>query len=317
MLGKGIGESILVCLRPGDWVIVDSFRTPGSGNPAAIDYLNGRGVRPETDVAAVILSHLHADHSDGIDDLLVRCPRATFSMPAAVPEEHWNRVLERLLSEEPPRSDKLQEIANAFRLAMDTGRFRPMAVDSFVNTEPPELSALAPLAAAQLAAHKATAPAAAAAARAFSARTTRRLCFGSGRAPRRLSLALTWIAMKPLAGVPSSRSMRERLGLLSPQRLVKVPHHGSGHAHEPAVYATWTDGSLAVLTPNRSSRLPTATVVNELKDLCAGVWQAGPRAGLALKDLSVRASAEVVAIEFLGSRRTGQWTVNNAYSHRL
>ena len=167
MLGKGIGESILVCLRPGDWVIVDSFRTPGSGNPAAIDYLNGRGVRPETDVAAVILSHLHVDHSDGIDDLLVRCPRAMFSMPAAVPEEHWNRVLERLLSEEPPRSDKLQEIANAFRLAMDTGRFRPMAVDSFVNTEPPELSALAPLAAAQLAAHKATAPAAAAAARAI------------------------------------------------------------------------------------------------------------------------------------------------------
>ena len=52
------------------------------------------------------------------------------------------------------RSDKLQEDPRyAFRLAFDTGRFRPMGVDSYVNTADPELSALSPIAAAQLAAH--------------------------------------------------------------------------------------------------------------------------------------------------------------------
>lgn len=316
VLGKGIGESVLVSLRLGEWVIVDSFRTPGGG-PAALDYLIGRGVVPEREVAAVILSHLHADHSEGIDEVLLRCPRATFSMPAAVPDQHWNQLLERLIAEEPPRADRLQEVANAFRLANDSGRFRPMGVDSYVNTAQPELSAIAPLPAAQLAAHEATAPAAADAARAVLKEnyTSIVLWLKAGEASALLGAdmdchdTLGWRALLELH--------RETPRVAQPARLVKVPHHGSDNAHEDALYTTWTDGCLAALTPNRRSHLPKDPAVARLKALCSGVWVAGPTDGTPLRDTSVTSSAYVVAIEFTGSRATGQWSVANPDANRL
>lgn len=316
VLGKGIGESVLVSLRPREWVIVDSFRTPGGG-PAALDYLSRRGVPPESGVAAVILSHLHADHSEGIDEVVLRCPRATFSMPAAVPDHHWNRLLERLMAQEPPRADRLQEVANAFRIANDSGRFRPMGVDTYVNTAQPELSAIAPLPAAQLAANEATAPAAADAARAVLKEnyTSIVLWLKAGKANALLGAdmdchdTLGWGAVLALH--------RETPRVEEPAGLVKVPHHGSDNAHEEALYTTWADGCLAVLTPNRRSHLPKDPAVTRLKNLCSGVWRAGPADGPALRDASVKSSASVIAIEFTGSRATGEWRAANPDANRL
>lgn len=312
VLGKGVGESILIRLHADEWVIIDSFRSRG-GRPAALEYLTERGVDPSQEVTAIVLTHLHADHSDGVDDLLLECSKATFSMPAAVPDQHWDRLLAQLVATEPPRSGKLQQIANAFRLAFDTGRFRPVGVDTYLNTTATEVSALAPLPAAQLAAHDATAPAAANAARAVLREnyTSIVLWLQAGSATALLAAdmdchsVLGWRAMLELHR--NTARLTHRAGL------VKVPHHGSAHAHEPAVYEMWTLDGVAVLTPNRCNRLPDTGTVESLKQLCGrGVWHAGPQGNPLLRDVAVGTFADAVVIEVTGSRATGEWTVSPA-----
>jgi beta-lactamase superfamily II metal-dependent hydrolase len=317
VLGKGVGESILVRLHDDDWVIIDSFRSPHDGRPVALEYLDQRGVVPGRDVSAVVLTHLHSDHSEGIDDLYLECSRATFSMPAAVPDVHWDGLLQRLLADEAPRSDKLQEIANAFRLAFDTGRFRPMGVDSYVNTAAPELSALSPLAAAQLAAHAATAPGAAAAARAVLKEnyTSIVLWLRAGAATALLGADMDRHGTLGWQALLDEHDQTPRLAVRA--QLVKVPHHGSSHAHEEAIYARWTQGSVAVLTPNRNSRLPRDTTVEGLQNCCVGVWHAGPQNHPTLTDVATQSTAETVAVEIVGSRSTGEWVVTDAAANRL
>jgi beta-lactamase superfamily II metal-dependent hydrolase len=317
VLGKGVGESILIRLHDDDWVIVDSFRSPHDGRPVALEYFNQHGVDPARDVSAVVLTHLHSDHSEGIDELFRECSRATFSMPAAVPDAHWDGLLARLMEDEPPRSDKLQEIANAFRLAFDTGRFRPMGIDSYVNTKDPELSALAPLAAGQLAAHEATAPGAPAAARAVLKEnyTSIVLWLQAGAATALFGADMDCHGTLGWKALLHEHENTPRLA--TPAKLVKVPHHGSSHAHEEAMYARLTNGSVAVLTPNRNSKLPRETTVDSLRGVCVGVWHAGPQNNPVLRDLGVQSTAETIAIEIVGLRSTGKWMVTDPGAHRL
>jgi beta-lactamase superfamily II metal-dependent hydrolase len=317
VLGKGVGESILIRLHADEWVIIDSFRSSG-GRPAALSYLEQRGVDPRTGVTAIVLTHLHADHSDGIYDLVHDCSNATFSMPAAVPEEHWDRLLSQLIAAEPPRSGKLQQIANAFRFALDTGRFRPVGVDTYLNTRAPEVWALAPLPAAQLAAHRATAPAAADAARAILREnyTSIVLWLQAGAATALFGADMD---RHSVVGWPAMLELHKNTTRLGNRAgLVKVPHHGSAYAHLDALYETWTVGSIAVLTPNRTNRLPDASTVGRLKRLCGGgVWLAGPQGLQPLRDLAVGTSADTVAVEVTGSRISGDWATYNAGDSRL
>lgn len=65
VLGPGTGESLMLRIPPGEWLVVDSFRRGDSGHVAA-HALRRLRVRPR----AVALTHPHEDHADGFVDLI-------------------------------------------------------------------------------------------------------------------------------------------------------------------------------------------------------------------------------------------------------
>jgi len=65
VLGPGTGESVILRVPPGDWLVVDSFRRGDSGHVAARTLRRLR-VRPR----AVALTHPHEDHADGFVELI-------------------------------------------------------------------------------------------------------------------------------------------------------------------------------------------------------------------------------------------------------
>lgn len=84
IFGKGFGECILVHLGCGDWIVVDSFRTPQNKNPVAIEYLNSLAVDHKKAVKAIVATHWHDDHISGLHQLVVNCESALFICSAAI-----------------------------------------------------------------------------------------------------------------------------------------------------------------------------------------------------------------------------------------
>lgn len=63
LLGPGTGESVVVHLGKGRWMIVDSYEIRGV--PAAQTYLDGIGVDP-SQVEIIVSTHVHRDHYVGV-----------------------------------------------------------------------------------------------------------------------------------------------------------------------------------------------------------------------------------------------------------
>lgn len=76
LFGPGKGESVVVHLGAGRWIVVDSCRDQHSDAVAALQYLGGIGVDLATDVRAIVATHAHDDHFAGIADIVEACPAA-------------------------------------------------------------------------------------------------------------------------------------------------------------------------------------------------------------------------------------------------
>jgi glyoxylase-like metal-dependent hydrolase (beta-lactamase superfamily II) len=57
-----VGESLVVHLGDGDWMVVDSFVDRQTGRPVALDYLTRLGLSPEKVLRHIVISHWHDDH---------------------------------------------------------------------------------------------------------------------------------------------------------------------------------------------------------------------------------------------------------------
>ena len=77
LLGPGYGESIVLHLGDGSWVIVDSCIN-SEGKPRALEYLESIGVNPTKAVDVVVATHWHDDHIRGIATLVEVCSGAEF-----------------------------------------------------------------------------------------------------------------------------------------------------------------------------------------------------------------------------------------------
>ena len=76
LLGPGYGESIVMHIGDGAWVLVDSCGR--SDAPAALDYLKNLGIDPAEAVKFIVASHWHDDHIRGIAHMAKACRSATF-----------------------------------------------------------------------------------------------------------------------------------------------------------------------------------------------------------------------------------------------
>ena len=85
VLGPGYGESVLVHLGNGAWVIVDSCINR-DGVPQALAYLQRIGVSPADAVTLIVATHWHDDHIRGMADIVGLCKNARFCCAAALGE---------------------------------------------------------------------------------------------------------------------------------------------------------------------------------------------------------------------------------------
>lgn len=95
LLGPGYGESIVVHMGGGEWMVVDSC-TGRDGEPAALDYLDRIGVDPRSAVKMIVATHWHDDHTMGMGRMVEECTSARFCCAAALRDKELLAVVDGL-----------------------------------------------------------------------------------------------------------------------------------------------------------------------------------------------------------------------------
>lgn len=95
LLGPGYGESVLLHIGSGRWLIVDSCIDTSTGRPAALDYFHELGLDPREVVILVLASHWHDDHIRGLASVVESCPKAQLCFSSALQHEEFVAVVSR------------------------------------------------------------------------------------------------------------------------------------------------------------------------------------------------------------------------------
>jgi len=93
LIGPGYGESIIIHLAAGDWIVVDSS-VERSGAASALTYLNQIAVDPASAVRAVVASHWDDDHVRGLSQVVAACELADVVLSAALSRREFQILLE-------------------------------------------------------------------------------------------------------------------------------------------------------------------------------------------------------------------------------
>jgi hypothetical protein len=84
LFGPGFGESVVIHIGGGKWIIVDSCVQRGLSEPTPLAYLRSLGVSLSKDVVLVVASHWHDDHIRGLYKILEECSSARFACSSAM-----------------------------------------------------------------------------------------------------------------------------------------------------------------------------------------------------------------------------------------
>ena len=95
LLGPGYGESIVLHVGEGSWIIVDSC-IDASGSARPLQYLESIGVDPTGAVRLVVATHWHDDHIRGMAAVVKACPRADFCCATALCDREFLTVVDAL-----------------------------------------------------------------------------------------------------------------------------------------------------------------------------------------------------------------------------
>jgi Metallo-beta-lactamase superfamily len=295
VVGPGFGESILIHIGDGDWIIVDSCLDSSSDRPAALVFFEHIGVDPKRAVKLICASHWHDDHVGGIADLIQACGSAEFACSAALnrsefvelasiynqnrtliqpsgPSEMYN-VLSLL---EQKRKPPLRVVAGLPFFRRTHGDVRLSCVVTALSPSNVEFDRFLR-----------------AIANVYPALRTSKSLRVPDLQPNDLSIAM-WVEVGNLnillgADVEEHDDPKRGWSAIVAVRggnprasLFKIAHHGSITGHYPGI---WTDlltkRPHAVLTPwNRGSKLPTeadCTRITSLTDLAFATSRPTPR----------------------------------------
>jgi hypothetical protein len=84
LFGPGVGESVVVHLGAGEWLVVDSCVERSSTEPVALRYLKRLGVDPARAIKLVVVTHWHDDHMRGISQVFRVAQASRFACSAAL-----------------------------------------------------------------------------------------------------------------------------------------------------------------------------------------------------------------------------------------
>jgi len=271
IFGPGRGESILLHLGEGQWIVVDSCIDQADGSIPALVYLDSIGVDPSVAVKLVVGTHAHDDHIAGLARVVQVCSTATFVCSAALSKEEFyalaaaDQRVEGLV-----RHSSYREYRSIFGITRNRGHLaesrRPLKraveelalLDVSLSFGHVKVFALSP---SHEAVTRAQVKLAEHATRVGQARQL------ASADPNELAVAL-WIEVgsrRILLGAdlldgPAQCGWQGVLDWFAPTtkaELFKVPHHGSPNAHWAPV---WTDllipNPLELLTPFRAGKTP-------------------------------------------------------------
>ena len=305
IFGPGYGESIVLHIGNGQWILVDSCLEPVSGDAVALRYLTDLGVDVESSVRFIVATHWHDDHIRGLARVLDRCKSAKVAISEALTREEFLTLVSFYRKRATATSSSLKELAGVLQILEERkakgSSFNPAksalidrelyhtriplsssAVDVRVcSVSPSDASVLkAKLAFAQLLDDFKNEPG-----KVFQSPTPNHaavvLWVEVGRHFILLGADLecsTDPEMGWLAILDRSEVIAERRGKA---RIFKVAHHGSKTAHEPRAWNEIISGEpLAILTPFRRGNvsLPTGDDRRRIKGLAPSAFiTADPR----------------------------------------
>lgn len=84
LFGPGYGESVVLHIGNGKWIIIDSCKYASLPEPTPLQYLIDLNVDVQKDVILVIASHWHDDHIGGLSRILEKCAAAQFVCASAM-----------------------------------------------------------------------------------------------------------------------------------------------------------------------------------------------------------------------------------------
>ncbi len=284
LFGPGYGESIVLHVGDGVWVIVDSC-VADDGAPRALKYLEEIGIDPGEAVALIVATHWHDDHIRGMAKLVEQCRKALFCCSEALCKKEFLSVvgtIERRHGTETGsgvrelfrvfthlgKTNRQPMFAGPDRCLMRRGGFQAWSLspsDRAFHQFLAMIGSLTP----RVGDPKVRVP---------------------DQSPNEVAIAL-WIEVDDVLVLLGSDV--ERQGWLeilsSPGRpagkasAFKVPHHGSANAHEPSVWQDMLEPDpVVVLTPWRRGRgaLPTAQDVTRLLSLTSCGYASSKRSSV-------------------------------------
>jgi len=268
VFGPGYGESLVLHIGNGSWVVIDSC-VDADGCPQALRYLESIGVDPAATVRLIVATHWHDDHIRGLAQMVETCPEAAFCCAAALCREEFLALVQAIQGRHLSSiGSGLREIHSVFSHLDSTGKKATHAIANRVvfQRETCRIWSLSPgddVFQRFLGAVEETIPS-----RGNNKSRIRSL------SPNEAAVAL-WVDAKDFAlllGADLNRSGWATM-VCDSERPVgraaayKVPHHGSENADEPRVWEQMLDSHpLAVLTPwSRGGRsLPKSSDVRRI-----------------------------------------------------
>ena len=124
-IGPGFGESIVIHVGNGHWVVVDSCidSKADKSESAPLLYLKRMGVDPARQVDLILATHWHRDHVRGLAQLVRSCPNAKFSCGAALLDQEFSTyVLATGSTLSSGSSAKPEELYEVLRILHDRGQ---------------------------------------------------------------------------------------------------------------------------------------------------------------------------------------------------
>ena len=124
LIGPGYGESIVVHIGGGEWIIVDSCVDENSQTrSSAIAYLSKIGVDFAKQVSHVIATHWHDDHISGLSEAIDCCESAEFCCAMALGEKEFLGFASVYAETDPaPSAKSTQEIVKTLEILERRGK---------------------------------------------------------------------------------------------------------------------------------------------------------------------------------------------------
>ncbi len=317
IFGPGYGESILLHVGAGNWILVDSCLDPTSQRPAALKYLTELNVDIAQAVKLIVATHWHDDHIRGLSTVFEACVSADFVLSDAL--RHQEFLTLTCLYQQPAisRSSGVDEFARILQsyLACEThpSTLKWAIADRllFSNERPTsseaarvKVYALSPSDAAILQAKLAFTE--------LLTEQTRQRKRISSLQPNDTAVVL-WIEVgehrillgADLENTPDPKTgwtaiISDSLATTTKAQVFKIPHHGSANAdHQDVWRGLLLDAPYALLTPfNRGRKtLPSVEDTQRIAHLTPNAYITSPtkQHRLKFRERIVRESVEKVA----------------------